>query len=92
MIDYVLDTLATMLGAYWLLGVFIIIVIVVLIAALKFSFEEGFLIMMPLVAGLTPQFGGNMLPNWTILLILVPFALLVSESLMKWYQGGNTSS
>ena len=89
--DTIFQGLVGLGGSTWLVGIVLLILILVLLAITNASFEEFWLVLLPVIGSLTPRYGGSLLPDWALLIAVIPFVWLMGDALMKWWGGGTNA-
>jgi hypothetical protein len=82
-IDGLLGVIGTPIGA----GIFVLTFIYVLAILFSLNYIEMWFLVIISIGILSSESGGGLLPEWLLVVILVPLGWLVGEIIMKRWQG-----
>lgn len=83
----IFEGLLGLLGSPFGVGVFMLVFLISLVVIKGLNYTETWLVVIVAVGALSSDYGGGYLPEWLLVVVLVPFGWVISEIIIKRWQG-----
>ena len=82
-LNSIFEGLLGILGSPFGVGIFILVFLFSLIVIKGLNYTETWLVVIVAIGALTTDYGGGYLPEWVLVIVLVPFGWVISEIIIK---------
>lgn len=86
-LNNIFEGLLGIIGSPFGVGVFVLVFILCLMMIKGLNYTETWLVVLVSVGALTSDYGGGYLPEWVLVGVLLPFGWVLSDIIMKRWQG-----